>query len=452
MHYDKVMAVRLSDHFTYKKLFKATLPSICMMVFTSIYGVVDGLFVSNFVGESAFTAVNLIWPVLMVIAAIGFMLGAGGSALTAKTLGEGDKRRADEIFSMVVYFTVIIGIGISLLCFAFLEPIARLLGGTKTSETTIQNAVVYGRILIGFQIAYMIQNVFQSYFVAAEKATLGFFVTVAAGFTNIILDALFMAVFRWGIVGAAVATGISQTVGAIIPVFYFAGKNGSLLRLRKTKIEFKPILKASTNGSSELLVNVAMSIVGMLFNMQLLKFAGEAGVAAYGVIMYAGFIFAAIFIGYTIGIAPIVGYHFGANNKKELKSLLKKSLLITLVFSVCMLILTELLAGVLSQIFVGYNKELHALTTRGFRLYGISFGICGFSIFSSGFFTALNDGVISALISFMRTLVFQIAFVLVLPIWWGIDGVWLSIVVAELCSFVVSALCFLCNRKKYGYL
>ncbi len=446
------MAIRLSDHFIYKKLLKATFPTICMMVFTSVYGVLDGLFVSNFVGESAFTGVNLIMPVLMIIAAIGFMLGAGGSALTAKTLGEGDKKRANEIFSMVVYFTLLIGVLLTVITFAVLEPVARLLGGKNTSQETIDNAVLYGRILVGFQIMYMVQNVFQSYFVAAEKATLGFMVTLAAGFTNIALDALFVAAFKWGIIGAAFATGISQTVGALIPVLYFARKNGSLLRLTKAKLEFKPLLKASTNGSSELLTNISMSVVGMLFNWQLLRFAGESGVAAYGVIMYAGFIFCAIFIGYTIGVAPIVGYHFGANNHKELKSLLKKSILITSLFSIVMLTMTEVFAGGLSSIFVGYNPTLQALTAKGFRLYGICFGVCGFNIFASGFFTALNDGLVSAIISILRTLLFPVLFVLLLPIWWGINGIWLSVVVAELFSLAVSLICFIVNRKKYRYL
>ncbi len=422
-----------------------------MMVFTSIYGIVDGLFVSNFAGASAFTAVNLIMPVLMIVAAVGFMLGAGGSALTAKTLGEGDRERANKIFSMVVYFTVLSGIALSVLTFLFIEPITRALGGKNTSEETIQNALVYARILIVCQTLYMVQNVFQSFFVTAEKATMGFVVTVLAGATNMALDALFVAVFGWGIVGAAVATGLSQAVGALIPVFYFAKKNDGLLRFTKTRLELSVILKASTNGSSELLTNVAMSVVGILYNTQLLKFVGENGVAAYGVIMYAGFIFCAMFIGYVIGVAPIVSYHFGAQNHAELKSLLKKSFVITTLFSGGMVALTEIFAGILSGIFVGYDEALAALTTRGFRLYGISFGLCGFNIFASGFFTALNDGLISALISFSRTMLFQAASVLLLPVWWGIDGVWLAIVLAECCALVVTLACFVSNRRKYQY-
>ncbi len=445
------MAVLLSEHFSYRKLLKATVPTMLMMVFTSIYGIVDGLFVSNLVGVSAFTGINLIMPFLMILAAVGFMLGAGGSALTAKTLGEGDLKKANQIFSMVVSFTVVLGVALSVVAFIFIEPIARALGGENTSAETIANAVLYGRILIAFQTAYMVQNVFQSFFVTAERATLGFFVTVAAGVTNMALDALFIAGFDWGLVGAAVATGVSQTVGALIPVVYFARKNGSLLRFTKAKWSFSALLKSSTNGSSELLSNVAMSVVGMLYNAQLLRFAGEGGVAAYGVMMYAGFVFCAIFIGYSIGTAPIVGYHYGAENHEELKNLLKKSLLITAVFSICMVSLTELLAGVLSGIFVGNDAGLQAFTAHGFRLYGLCFAFCGFGIFASGFFTALNDGLISAIISFSRTLVFPVLFVFLLPLFWGINGVWLSVVIADLCGVVVSGLCFVLKRKKYRY-
>ncbi len=422
-----------------------------MMLFTSVYSIVDGLFISNFVGVSAFTGINLIMPVLMIISALGFMLGAGGSALAAKTLGEGDLKRANEIFSLIVYFTVGIGIAVSVAVFLFIRPIVHALGGENTSQETIENAVLYAKILLGFQVMYMVQNVFQSFFVTAERATAGFIVTLLAGCTNIVLDALFVALFQWGLVGAAIATGISQTIGAVVPVVYFGRKNGSLLRLTKARLDGKALLKASTNGSSELLSNVAMSVVGILFNTQLLRFAGENGVAAYGVIMYAGFCFCAIFIGFAIGIAPIVGYHFGAKNHGELKSLLRKSLCVIALFSGGMVAMTEIFAGILSGIFVGYDPALHALTSRGFRLYGVCFALCGFNIFASGFFTALNDGLISAIISFSRTLLFPIIFVVLLPIWWGIDGIWVSVVVAEVCSLLVSAVCFISNKKKYRY-
>ncbi len=445
------MQIRLSDHFTIKKLLLATLPTILMMVFTSIYSIVDGFFVSNFVGESEFVGVNLIMPITQIVGAIGFMFGAGGSALAAKTLGENDDERANKIFSTVIYAATLLALIISAVVFIFLEDIAVALGGENAAQETINNAVLYGRILLGFEVAFILQNAFQSFFVVAEKATLGFIVTVIAGCTNMSLDALFIVAFDWGIVGAAVATGIAQTVGAIIPLIYFLVKKKGLLRLVKTKLMLGALWKSTTNGSSEFIGNVAMSIVGILYNMQLLKYTGEYGVAAYGVIMYAGFIFAAIFLGYGMGVAPIISYHFGAENHRELKGLLRKSLLLTTIFSVVMVILTELLAQPISCIFVGYNQELTKLTANGFRIYGISFGLCGFSIFLSSFFTALNDGLVSAIVSFARTLLFQVICVFALPIFLGLNGIWWSIVAAEGLSVAASFAFLITKRKKYRY-
>ncbi len=445
------MAVKLSEHFTVKKLLTAVYPTVLMMVFTSIYGIVDGIFISNSVGTTAFAGVNLIMPILMITGSIGFMLGAGGSALVANTLGEGDKERANKIFTMIVLFTVILSIIFTVGTYFLIEPIAIWLGGEKASPEMIRVAVKYGKILTLFQGAFMLQNVFQSLFVVAEKAMFGFIVIAIAGCANMALDALFIVVFGWGVTGAAVATGISQVIGGFIPVIYFLSKNSSTIQFAKTKLEFKVLLKSAINGSSELLSNIAMSVVSILFNMQLLKEAGDNGVAAYGIIMYAGFIFCAIFIGYCVGVAPIVGYHNGAKNHAELTNLLKKSLLIILVLSGIMLISIELLAGVLSSIFTNGNTQLLQLTTRGFRLYGLSFALCGFSIFASGFFTALNNGLVSAIISFVRTLIFQVLFIMVLPIFMGLTGIWLSVVFAEICSLAVCLICFIKNKEKYQY-
>ena len=446
------MKVRLSEHFTVKKLLFAVFPTVLMMLFTSIYGIVDGIFISNFVGTTAFAGVNLIWPFLMITGSVGFMLGAGGSALVANTLGERDGERANQIFTMIVGFTVIIGVIFTVGTYFLIEPIAVFLGGENASQQLIDDAVRYGKILTLFQGVFMLQNVFQSLFVVAEKAMLGFVVIAIAGVTNMVLDALFIAVFGWGVTGAAFATGISEAVGGIIPIVYFLSKNSSTIQFTKTKLEFKVLIKASVNGSSELLSNIAMSVVSMLFNMQLLKMAGENGVAAYGIIMYAGFIFCAMFIGYCVGVAPIVGYHNGAKNHAELKNLLKKSLLIILTASGIMVLAVETLAGPLASIFTDNNAQLQKLATDGFRLYGISFGLCGFSIFSSGFFTALNNGLVSAIISFTRTLVFQVAFILVLPIFLGLNGIWLSVVCSEVCSLGVCLICFMKNRNKYHYI
>lgn len=443
------MAVHLSEHFTYKKLFKAVFPSICMMIFTSIYSVVDGLFVSNFVGKTAFAALNLIFPALMVLGSIGFMMGAGGSALVAKTLGEGDNKRANKIFSMVIYFTTIVGALTSMLGFIFTPQLAKLLGATPEM---LPDCVMYGRILMAVNFIFMLQNLFQNMFIVAEKPILGFMVTVVAGVTNIILDALFVGAFKWGLAGAAVATSMSYLVGGALPLVYFLNKkNSSLLRLVRTGFDFKVIGQSMLNGSSELLTNVSASIVSMLFNMQLLKIAGENGVAAYGVIMYLSFVFVAIFIGYAIGVAPITGYNYGAENHEELKNVLKKSLILTVITGVVMTILTELLSAPLSKIFVGYDADLLALTTNGMRIYGISFLVCGINIFASSFFTSLNNGIISGVISFARTLLFQVICILILPALVGVNGIWLSVPIAECMAMIVSIVCLATKKKKYNY-
>lgn len=440
--------IRLSDHFTVKKLLRFTLPSIAMMIFTSIYGVVDGFFVSNFVGKTAFSAVNFIMPYLMVLGAFGFMFGAGGSALVSKTLGQGRVEKANQRFSFIVYFSIITGVIVAALGILLLRPIAVLLGG---EGQLLEDSLLYGAIILIALPAFMLQMEFQSFFVTAEKPQLGLFVTVAAGVVNMALDALFIAVFGWGLVGAALATAISQLTGGLIPVIYFLAKNTSLLRLTKTKWDGRTLVKVCVNGSSELMSNVSMSLVGMLYNVQLLKYAGEDGIAAYGVLMYVSMIFIAIFIGYSVGTAPVVGYHYGAENHAELKSLLRKSLVIIGVSSLMMVALSFVLATPLSLLFVGYDEGLYALTQRGFYIYSFSFLFSGLAIFFSGFFTALNDGVTSAIISFLRTLVFQVAAVIILPLLWQMDGIWISIVVAEALAVSVATLFLFLKRDKFHY-
>lgn len=442
------MNIQLSDHFTHKKLLRFTLPSIVMMIFTSIYGVVDGFFVSNFVGKTPFAAVNFIMPFLMILGAVGFMFGTGGGALIAKTMGEGKPEKAKELFSLFVYVSTACGIVIAVLGIVFLRPIAALLGA---EGSMLEDCVVYGRIILLALPCYILQYEFQSFFATAEKPQLGLAVTVAAGVTNMALDALFVAVFRWGLAGAAAATALSQAVGGIVPLLYFGRPNSSLLRLVRPRFDGRALLKACTNGSSELMSNISMSVVSMLYNVQLMKFAGEDGVAAYGVLMYVNMIFLAAFIGYSVGTAPVISFHYGAGHHAELKSLLKKSLSIILVFSVCMFFLAEILARPLSVLFVGYDEQLLELTLRGFFIFSFSFLFAGFSIFGSSFFTALNDGLTSALISFLRTLVCQVATVLILPVFFGIDGIWISIVAAELLAIVITVWFLARKRAKYHY-
>ena len=442
------MKIQLSDHFDYKKLLRFTLPSIVMMIFTSIYGVVDGFFVSNFVGKTPFAAVNFIMPFLMILGAIGFMFGTGGSAIIAITMGAGEHEKAKRLFSMFVYVSLVCGAVIGVLGILFIRPVAVLLGA---DGIMLDNCVLYGRVILISLPAFILQYEFQSFFITAEKPQLGLAVTVAAGVTNMVLDALFVAVFRWGLGGAAAATAFSQAVGGIVPLIYFGRPNSSLLRLSRTGFDGSALLKACTNGSSEMMSNISMSIVSMLYNAQLMKYAGEDGVAAYGVLMYVNMIFLAAFIGYSVGVAPVIGYHYGAGNHEELKGLLKRSLVLTGIFSVGMLALAEGLARPLSMIFVGYDRELLNLTLKGFWIYSFSFLFAGIAIYGSSFFTALGNGLVSALISFLRTLVFQVAAVLIFPMVWGIDGIWISIVAAELMAALVTALFLIGKRKKYRY-
>lgn len=443
------MKIQLSDHFTYKMLLRFVLPSIIMMVFTSIYGVVDGLFVSNFVGKTPFAAVNLVMPFIMIFGGIGFMFGTGGSALVAKTMGEGDKHRANQYFTMMIVVTLICGIIISTVGVIYMEPISIFLGA---DAEMLPDCVLYGRIVLAFNTAFMLQNVFQSFLIAAEKPKLGLWVTVAAGVTNMVLDALFMAVFGWGVAGAAIATGISQIVGGVLPLVYFLRPNSSLLRMTKTKLELRPILQASGNGASELVSNVTASVVGMLYNFQLLRLSGQNGVAAYGVLMYVEFIFAAVFIGYAIGCAPIISYHFGAGNHGELKNLLKKSVLLMGAGGLVMVGVAQALAIPMARLFVGYDDVLCQMTVHAFRISTVAFALVGFNIFNSSFFTALNDGMVSAIISFLRTFVFKLSAVLLLPMIWELDGIWWAGVAAEICAFGVGLAFLLGKRKKYHYM
>ena len=442
------MEIKLSDHFTYKKLIRFVIPSIVMMIFTSIYGVVDGLCVSNFVGKTPFAGLNLIMPFIMVLGAFGFMLGAGGSALVAKTLGEGDNERAQRYFTMLIMLDIIAGAILAAVGIIFIEPVARLLGAT---EALLPHCVLYGRIVLLGSPAFMLQNAFQSFLITAERPKLGLAVTVAAGVTNIVLDVLFVWLFGWGLAGAASATVISQCVGGLVPFFYFARDNGSLLRLRRTRLEARPLLKACANGSSELMSNISMSLVSMLYNFQLMEYAGEDGVSAYGVIMYVNFIFVATFIGYSIGSAPIVGFNYGAENKAELQNLLKKSAIILGTAGLAMTALAEALAYPLTLMFVGYDKALFELTLRGFMIFSLSFLLCGFNIYGSAFFTALNNGAVSAIISFLRTLLFQVSALFLLPLVWGVDGIFAAIIAAEIMALILTVVFLVAKRKKYGY-
>lgn len=443
------MNIRLSDHFSYSKLIRFTLPTIAMMIFTSIYGIVDGVFVSNCVGSDAFAAVNLIMPVIMILGSTGFMVGTVGSAIVSKTLGEKKLEKASEYFSMLIYLCIVSGVILSAIGIIFIKPLAELLGATGDIAN---NCIIYGRTVFFMMTGLFLQNAFQSFLVVAEKPKLGLAVTLLAGFTNMFLDFLFVYVLRLGVFGAAVATGISQFVGAIIPVIYFASGMNNILHLKKCRFNKDIIIKTFINGSSEMVTNMSMSLVNMLYNMQLMKYIGTNGVVAYGIIMYTGFIFSGTYIGYSLGSAPVISYHYGAGNKKELKSLFKHSIILLVISSVIMTLLAEVLAKYLAGIFVSYDKQLLELTTTAIRIYSVSYLISELNIFASSFFTALNNGFVSAAISFLRMFLFQIIMILLLPVIIGINGIWIAVTAAESLALVVSVVFVIINRKKYGYM
>ena len=443
------MNIQLSNHFTFSRLLRFTLPSIVMMIFTSIYGVVDGVFVSNFAGKTAFAAVNLIMPYLMAFGTLGFLVGTGGTALISMTLGMGDKKKANQIFSMLTWVCILGGLALTVISLVFLRPAAIAMGATGQM---LADCVTYGTIVQLALPAYILQFAFQSFCITAEKPNLSLGMTLTSGISNMVLDALLVAVLDFGLVGAAVATAFSQILGGVIPLVYFARPNPTVLRLGRCRMDWNALLRTCTNGSSELMSNLSMSLVSMLYNLQLMAYAGENGIAAYGVIMYVNFVFIAVFIGFVIGTAPIIGFNHGADNRPELQGVVKRSLVILLVFSLAMAAAGELMSGLLARIFVGYDPVLMEMTARGFRIYSLSFLLCGFNIFGSSLFTALNNGLISAVISFVRTLVCQVAAVMLLPLVWELDGIWAAIVAAELIALALTAGFFLKYRKQYHYL
>lgn len=442
------MKIGLSEHFTYKKLIKFTIPTIIMMIFTSVYGIVDGLFISNIVGRDAFAAINLIYPVLMIMGTAGFMIGTGGSALVSKIMGEGESEKAKQYFSMLIYLIIILGIIFTALGIILVKPVSIALG----AEGDILNyCVTYGRILLIALTSFLLQNCFQSFFVVAEKPKMGLMMSIISGVINMILDFILIYILKIGIIGAAITTAISQIVGGIVPIIFFLRKNDTPLQLVKAKFDRKAIIVSCINGSSEMLTNVSISLVNILYNMQLMKYIGANGVIAYGIILYVGYILISTYIGYSMGSAPIISYNYGAENKEELKNVFKKSIKLIAVISVIMTILIELSAKILAGIFVSYDKELLEMTTNAIRIFSISYLISGFNIYASSFFTALNNGFVSAVISFLRTLIFQTIMILILPLIWGVNGIWIAVAFAEALSIIVSISFLISNRKKYEY-
>ena len=443
------MEIGLGGHFTYRKLLRFVASPVLMMLFTSLYGVVDGFFVSNYVGSTGLAAVNLIWPLVMGVSTIGFMVGSGGSAVVSKTLGEGDRQRANSYFSLLIYVTAGVGLVLSVLFLFLIRPVSVALGA---SGPLLADCVSYGRWLTVFALPFILQVAFQSFLVTAGKPDLSLGFSIFGGAANMVLDWLFIVPLHMGVAGAALATGLGQVIGGVIPLVYFLGKNNSLLSLGRTKWNGWVLLKTCTNGASEMVTNLSTTVVQTLYNIRLMGLVGEAGVAAYGIILYVMFVFTALYYGYAMGASPLVGFHFGARNRKELQSLFRKSIVLLLGAGVILTALAEAVSGPLTAVFAGYDPDLFALTLRGFRLYALSFLLMGMSVWGSAFFTALSNGLVSAVISFLRTLVFETGAVLLLPLVLGLDGIWLSGLAAEIASLAVTVGFFRRMGPRYGYL
>ena len=440
--------IQLSDHFDYKTLLKFTVPSVLMMVISSVYSIVDGLFVSNFAGSDGFAAVNLMMPIAMMISCIGFMAGAGGSALISKTLGEQKNDEARNQFSLIIYIILALSVVIGIAVFLFIPQIAAMMGAEGVIYT---NCVIYGRILIAALPAFMLQILFQNFLVVAERPKMGMIIAISSGVTNIVLDALFVAGFRWGVGGAAAATVLGQVIGGLVPLAYFMMKKNHLLWFTKTKFHVETIKRTCSNGFSAFINNASMSLVGIVFNLRLMALMGSDGVVAYGVVMYVTYIISGVFMGYSTGISPVFSYNLGAGNKDEIKELFKKSLVSISVAAVILVALVMIFARNLAAIFVSYDDNLMTLTTEAIRLYNISFLIAGFNIFAAAFFAALNNGAVSGVLSLSRTLVFQLGCLFILPALMGSKGIWLSVTAAEIFA-VLAALYFVAkNKGKYQY-
>ncbi len=443
------MRIALQGHFGYRRLVRASIPSIVMMFVVSMYSVVDGLFVSNFVGTTAFAALNVIWPAVMLIGSLGLMVGTGGTALVSKIRGEGDPERANRVFSMLIIFTIVLSLVFMVPLLVLMKPLARLLGA---EGQMLQDCVVYGSICTIGLPGFMLQMCFQSFYMAAERPQLGTIMSLVCAGTNMALDALFILVFKWGLAGSAAASMIACFLGGFYPLWYFRSHNNfSALRMVRARFERKPILKACSNGISEYVGNISFNILAICYNLQLLRMMGENGVAAYSVLLYYGYIFAAVFIGYNLTVAPVIAYNYGAGNKAELTSLLRHSTMLLFGVGLLMTLVSELSAGPAARLFVGYDPELAALTTHAIRLYMLSFSIAGFNLFISAWFTALNNGKVSAVESFVRSLGFELGFVFLLPALIGPDGIWLAVDAADLCCLFLSVALLLAYRKQYGY-
>lgn len=438
----------ISERLNLPRLFLACVPMILMMISISIYSVVDGFFVSNFAGKIQFAAVNLIYPFIMVVGSLGFMMGTGGTALVAKKMGEGKTEEAKKLFFNCFVVTVALGVVFSSI-FVFLLP--KIAEGLGADEAMLPYCVDYGRILILGITFFNLQNMFQPFFAASGRPGLGFAITIGAGVANIVFDAIFVAGAGWGCVGAAWGTVIGQVVGGFLPVIYYFAKNKSALRLVPAKMQWGAIFKMGANGLSEFVSQIAVSVLSMIMNVLLMKHYQENGVSAYGIICYVWLIFAATFIGLCMGISPRISYVYGEKNKPELRRLTQRALALFIFAGLFEFIMAEALTVPLSYAYAGYDEGLRQLTCHASFIYSIIYLALGINMFGSSFFTALNNGLVSALLSFARLMLFEAVSVYLCSLFWQGDGIWWGVVIGEALGFVMNFLVIFIHGKRYGY-
>ncbi len=442
------MNTTISQKFTLTSLLKFALPTTIMMVVLSIYTLVDGVFVSNFVGELAFSAINIIFPFISLIFALGIMAATGGNALVANNLGQGDDEKARENFTLIVIFATGLGLLLMMVGIVFNKEIARLLGATPLIEEYARD---YLSTLAPFIPLAIWMGFSQILFVTIGKPTLGLIATLVGGITNIIFDYLFIVVMNMGIKGAALGTGLGYSLPGLFFIYYFLFHRKNSLYFVKPRWRARVLLKTFTNGSSEFVANLATSITTFMFNLIILDLAGEQGVAAIGIILYAQFLLMSAFLGYAQGVAPIFSYAYGARDHLQLKKVFSISIRVIILFSLAIASFSYFASSSIVGIFVERQSQVFSLAKNGFSVFSLSFLFMGVNIFSSSLFTAFSNGKISASISFLRTLVFILGYLLFLPRFLGLPGVWLAIPLAEFTTMFFSISYLTIQRKKYHY-
>lgn len=434
----------IGREFGFFSLLKFALPSVIMMMVMGLYSMVDSMFVSRFVSTNALSAINVVYPVINLLIGLGVMLASGGSAVIAAKMGAGKTDEARRDFSMIVTIGLASSIVIAVAGLIFIRPIVTFLGA---SELLVDYAVTYLAIILMFAPANMLQMLFQMFFVTAGRPGLGLTFIIGAGLVNAVLDYVFIVPLGMGIAGAALATGIGYLIPAAAGLIFFFGKKKELY-FTKPKFSAAVLGSSCSNGSSEMVSNLSMAVVTLVFNRIMMNLAGEDGVAAVTIVMYAQFLLSSIFMGFSLGVQPVISFHHGAGNRRNLKGIYRHCIVFIAIAAVSVFAVAMTLGPTLTTIFTPKDTNVWTLAVRGFMILPFCFLLEGFSIYASAAFTALGDGKTSALISFLRTFLFILTGLLTLPLAFGIDGVWLAVPVAELCSVLVVIGCVLWHKAK----